>query len=401
VIGIPGECAMRDTFTQLIHDIAILNTLGIRLVICHGARPQIEQAILQQGGQNNYAKGIRVTDANSLNTVKQIISVMHLDIQAMLSMAGNDIRISSGNFVTAQPIGVLDGVDYQYTGRVRNIDATSIVWQLERGAIVLISPLGHSPSGETFSLAADELTAKLARALHADKAVFLLSDSDVSTFSQHARALTLLESKNHLKNKLPDSVRRCLQIALDCCSQGVNRVHFLDYALDGAILLELFTRDGCGLMISADNYDDMRAASIDDIGGILELIEPLEDSGVLVRRSRQKLEMEISQFFIMERDKMIIGCAALYTYDKEGLAELACLAIHPNYQGEGRGQAILDAMEKIAVKMGIKQLFVLTTQTTHWFLERNFKQCDMDVLPIKHQALYNYKRNSKVLLKKI
>ena len=190
-----------------------------------------------------------------------------------------------------------------------------------------------------------------------------------------------------------------LKHALDACANGVQRVHLLDREEDGAILNELFTRDGSGLMISTSAYDVTRRADSDDIGAILDLIEHHEQQGYLVKRSREKLELEADHFTILIRDGVIIGCVGLYPYPDDGMGEVACLVVHPDYQDAGHGNQLLDEVEKEAQRQDLDSLFVLTTQAQHWFLERGFSAASLDSLPMEKQTLYNYQRNSKILVK--
>lgn len=411
VIMFSGEALKGDLLSGLIHDFALLNSLGIRLVLVHGARPQIEQRLKKQGHTSSYHKDLRVTDDSALVCVKDALGSIRLEIEALLSMglanspmAGARIQVASGNFVTARPCGIRDGIDLQHTGEVRRIDARAINRQLDDGAIVLLSPCGYSPTGEIFNLSAEDVAAASAMALQADKLIFLmdhkpLQDSDKKLI----RELSLAQARAELssKRKLPDDIRRIIESGLQVCSNGVRRVHLLDWHDDGALLQELFTRDGVGTLLSADLFEGVRPAAIDDVAGIIELIKPLEDNGSLVRRSRESLEMEIGNFVVIERDGMIIACAALYQYPENNSAELACLAVHERYQKSGRGDALLQHMEKLAVQQSIVRLFVLSTRTMHWFQERGFVEADINSLPVRRKELYNYQRLSKVFIRNL
>jgi amino-acid N-acetyltransferase len=395
----------------LIHDFALLNSLGIRLVLVHGARPQIEHQLRQRSVEPRYVGGLRVTDADALTCVKEAVGSVKLEIEALLSMgvanspmAGLRIRVTSGNFVLARPIGIRDGVDFGHTGEVRRVDVDAIQHHLQDGSIVLISPLGYSPTGEVFNLGIMDVATSVTLALKADKLIYLVEAHGLRDKRQRAlRELTvseaerLLNTKTHIAN---DDVA-LLRSAVRVCQNGTPRVHVIDRRIDGALMLELFTRDGIGTLINADLFEGMRSASIDDVGGILELIAPLEEAGILVRRSREVLETEIDRFYVLERDGMIIGCAALYPYRDEKIAELACLAIHPDYRGKNRGDALFEYVARQAKKQGIKKLFVLTTQTAHWFQERGFARTDLTSLPVKKQGFYNYQRRSAVYVKTI
>lgn len=406
VLMFGGE-AVEEGFANLIHDVALLHSLGIRLVLVHGARPQIEQRLKKAGAELRYVNGLRITDDEALACVKDAAGSLRVEIEARLSMglvntpmSGARLRVSSGNFVVARPVGVREGVDYCHTGEVRRIDADGIRQHLQDQRIVLLSPLGYSPTGEVFNVSAEEIAAATAVALHADKLV-LLTDEPLPRDGRRRqiRQLSLLEAEQLVQTKTRSAGQnRQLELAIECCRRGVKRTHLVDRRVDGGLLLELFTRDGVGTLVSAETYEGLQPASIDDVGGILELIEPLEADGTLVKRSREMLEMEINYFLVVKRDGMIIACAALYPYAGR-VAELACVAVHPDYRDTGRGASLLQAVERRARQSNIRRLFVLTTQTAQWFQEHGFQPGDLADLPVKKRSLYNYQRNSKVFVK--
>jgi len=411
VLVFGGEAVADPEFCNLVHDIALLHSLGIRLVLVHGARPQIESRLKARKVKLVYANGLRITDEAALACVKEAAGCVRVEIEALLSMGlantpmcGARIGVTSGNFVIARPLGVRDGVDYQHTGEVRRIDAEAIRQHLADRRVVLLSPLGYSPTGEVFNLSAGEIATAAAAGLQADKLVIMAEGGTLRDARRRLiKQLTLDEGTKLLQSKrrLPPDTRQHLEHAIQACRHGVRRVHILDRNINGALLLELFTRDGLGTLVTADIYEGLRAANIDDAGGILELIKPLEDEGVLVRRSRELLEIEIAHFHVIERDGMIIACAALYPSDKNTLAELACLAVHPDYRNAGRADALLQKIEEHAARSGISKLVVLTTHTAHWFRERGFLPGDRSELPAKKKTLYNYQRNSKVFFKQL
>jgi amino-acid N-acetyltransferase len=408
VISFGGEAVVDPKFPSLIHDIALMHSLGIRQVLVHGARPQIEQRLQEDGADMHYINGLRITDDRALPHVQEAAGIVRIQIEALLSMglanspmASARLRVTSGNFVTARPLGVRDGIDFRHTGEVRRIDAEAISARLAQGEIVLVSPLGYSPTGEVFNLDAQDVAMAIAISLKARKLIFLTEDNLIKDGDgKLLRQLTQNEAQQYFdaepgrQHELPE-----LECALEACRHGVERTHLIDGRTDGALLLELFTRDGIGVMISAGAYDNLRKATIDDVGGILELIRPLEEQGILVRRSREKLEMEIGYFVVLVRDGAIIGCAGLYPYPNERMGELACFAIQSNYRRFGRGDMLLKQVEHNAKQAGLTSLFVLTTQTAHWFLERGFSQVSLNELPLIKQDLYNFQRNSKVFLK--
>ncbi len=428
VIAFGGEMAADARFPHFIHDVALLNTLGVRLALVHGARPQIERVLRERGVKTRYHNGLRVTGAAALACVKQAAGALRVEIEALLSMgvanspmAGARIRVASGNFITARPLGVRGGVDFEHTGEVRRVDAQALQKALDDNAVVLISPLGYSPTGEVFNLSAEDVATAVAVELRADKLLCLTEGPGlVDEKKSLIRQLTLSEAQKLLsgdtqgrasvaggrmpgatKRALDADVRRHLACAVQACRNGVRRAHLISRRADGALLLELFTRDGIGTLIAGDVYEGTRTATIEDVGGILELVAPLEQEGVLVRRSRERLETEIGHFTVMERDGAVIACAALYPYAKEHVGELACLAVHPDYRDAGRGEALLEQVERKARQQKIKRLFVLTTHAPHWFAERGFQPGSLQDLPVARRQLYNYQRNSKVLVKKV
>lgn len=409
VIAFGGEAVQDRGFARLIHDIAMLQTLGVRLVLVHGARPQIEQRLRDRGREFRYAAGLRVTDAEALSAVKEAAGCLRVEIEAQLSMglantpmSGARIRVASGNHVIARPLGVRDGVDYQHTGEVRRIDAEGIRRRLEHGELVLLSPLGYSPTGEVFNLSAEDVATATAIALQADKLIFLTESPGLRDGRRRpVGQLTAQQAQEWLsgRRKLPPETAQHLRSAVHACRHAIERVHLLERAVDGALLLELYTRDGVGTLITGETYERLRRATIDDVGGILELIQPLEADGVLVRRSREQLELEIDRFSVIERDGVVLGCAAFYPFAEESVGELACLAVHPQYRTAGRGDRLLEFVENEAAALGIARLFVLTTRTAHWFRERGFEPGDIRALPLRRRELYNYQRNSKVFIK--
>jgi amino-acid N-acetyltransferase len=409
VIAFGGEVVADESFLGIVHDLNLLHSLGIKLVVAHGCRPQVEAILKQQDIPSRYAHGVRVTDTDSMDCVLEAAGQVRARIEALLSlglanspMAGARNRVSSGNYLTAKPMGVVDGVDMQLTGEVRRIDTEAIQQRLDDGDIVLISPIGYSPTGEIFNLTVEEVATQVAVRMSAVKLIFLMDTdgvrngrrqllSDLST--RDAEALLARPAK------LAPDVRIYLPAAIRACDNGVKRTHLLSRHHDGALLLELFTRDGVGTMLASTALAHIRNATIDDVGGILGIIEPLEEQGVLVRRSRERLEAEIERFIVAEYDNHIIGCAALYAFTDERVGELAALAVHPDFRREGYGETLMNEIEQRARKLRLTQLYVLTTKTAHWFLERGFRTATIAVLPQQKQALYNYQRKSQVYAK--
>ncbi len=409
VIAFGGEVVADDSFLGVVHDLNLLVSLGIRLVVVHGCRPQVETILAQQGYESRYHNGLRITDADAMDCVLEAAGQARARIEALLSlglanspMAGARNRVSSGNYITAKPMGVVDGTDMQHTGEVRRVDSEAIQQRTDDGDIVLISPIGYSPTGEIFNLTVEEVATQVAVRLNATKLIFLMDTEGVR--NGRRQLLTDLSTRDaeallaHPERLAPD-VRVYLPAAVRACDNGVKRAHLISRLHDGALLIELFTRDGVGTMVAASALANLRSATIDDAGGILSIIGPLEEQGVLVRRSRERLEAEIERFVVAEYDGHIIGCAALYAFPEDRLGELAALAVHPDFRREGYGEALMTEIEARARKLKLTQLFVLTTKTAHWFLERGFRAAAVGDLPQQKQALYNYQRKSQVYRK--
>lgn len=416
VLMLSGEAIADANFGNMVHDIALLNSLGVRLVLVHGARPQAEQRLQARGLKTRLHHDLRVTTPEILECVIDAVGSLRTEIEARLSMGlantpmhGARIRVCSGNFVTARPVGVLDGVDMGHTGELRRVDHEGIRRLLDMNQIVLLSNLGYSPTGEVFNLSVEEVATRTAIALKADKLILFASRPGIQDSQGKLRSELLASTAARLvqqylaRREAPEQpyteTASLLDAAARACQQGVPRCHLISYQEDGALLTELFTRDGRGTMVVRQSYEQIRPARIDDVGGILELIAPLEEKGILVRRSRERLEAEIERFTVVERDGAIIGCAALYPFRTEGMGELACVAIDQNYRGGQRGDRLLAAIEHQARAMGLTRLFVLTTRTAHWFLERGFASASLEELPGERKALYNFQRNSKVFFK--
>ncbi|ELJ5475110.1 amino-acid N-acetyltransferase [Salmonella enterica] len=411
VIMLGGEAIEHDNFSSIVNDIGLLHSLGIRLVVVYGARPQIDANLAAHHHEPIYHKNTRVTDAKTLELVKQAAGLLQLDITARLSMSLNNtplqgahINVVSGNFTIAQPLGVDDGVDYCHSGRIRRIDEDAINRQLDNGAIVLIGPVAVSVTGESFNLTSEEIATQLAVKLKAERMIGFCSSQGVTNskgdviselFPNEAQArVEELEAQGDYNS----GTVRFLRGAVKACRSGVRRCHLISYQEDGTLLQELFSREGIGTQIVMESAEQIRRATINDIGGILELIRPLEQQGILVRRSREQLEMEIDKFTIIQRDNMTIACAALYPFVEEKIGEMACVAVHPDYRSSSRGEILLERIAAQARQMGLSKLFVLTTRSIHWFQERGFTPVDIELLPESKKKMYNYQRRSKVLI---
>ncbi len=413
VVLLSGEALEDSNLSNVVYDLTLLHSLGVKLVLVHGARPQISKALEASGTTSSYHRNIRITEQASIETVTRVVGGESMRLEALFSMGisnspmqGSDVRLCRGNFVTAKPVGIHDGIDYQYTGKVRKIRSAAILQQLEHNNIVLLSNLGYSLTGEVFNLSAEEVATEAAVALRAEKLILMIPQAGVlDDKGDLVPSLSEVDAKFYAdKLAKQDEDSQCISRALDACLRAyankVHRSHLISFKENGALIRELFTRQGNGTLISSDSFDQLRPATIEDVAGILKLIKPLEENGSLVERSRELLETEIDNFKIIELEDSVIACAALYPIGTD-FAEIACIAIDSGFQKNGYGDRLLNSLEKQAAAGGIKTIFVLTTVASHWFLGKGFVEAALSDLPEKRQELYNYQRKSKVLLKKL
>ncbi len=410
VIAVSGEAIAAGHMPRICEDLALLRALGMRIVVVHGSRPQIQEQLRLRQVAPRFHNGLRITDIAALECAKEASGEIRLDIEAAFSqglantpMANADIKILSGNFITAKPLGVVDGVDMQQTGVVRKVSSEIIQLALNSRAVVLLSPLGFSPTGEAFNLDMEDVASSVATAVHAEKLVFITETPAIlNADGELIRELSEVAAEELLNsNTLPQDTAFYLKHAIKSIKSGVARAHLVPFTIDGGALLEIFTHDGVGTMIADDDLEELREASIDDVGGIVKLIEPLEAEGTLIKRDRGRIERETDYFSVIEHDGRLFGCAALYPFPQEKMGELACLTVSPEAQGMGDGEKLLKRIEQRARAVGIDKLFVLTTRTAHWFLKRGFVVATLDDLPKDKQRMYNWSRMSQVFIKKL
>ncbi len=417
VVAVAGEMIAAGKLNPFVQDLAILHAMGINIVLVHGFRPQVSEQLHAKGHPERFSNGLRITDATALDAAQEAAGQLRFEIEAAFSqglpntpMANATARVISGNFLTAQPVGVVDGVDFMHSGVVRKVDAPAIRRAIDTGTIVLLSPFGFSPTGEAFNLTMENVATATAIALQADKLIFMTEvpgirevfddpDSAIDTeltLADARRILSKLPTPTH-----PTDTAFYLQHCVKACEAGVERSHILPYSVDGALLMEVYTHDGIGTMVVDEKLESLREALADDVGGILKLIEPFERDGTLVRRERHEIERDLANYTVIEHDGVIFGCAALYPYPESQTAEMAALTVSPEVQGQGDGDRLLKRIEQRARSMGLSSLFVLTTRTMHWFIKRGFRQVDPDWLPEARKRKYNWDRRSVVLVKKL
>ncbi|MEH3085983.1 MAG: amino-acid N-acetyltransferase [Xylophilus ampelinus] len=420
VVAIAGEAIAAGKLQAIAQDLALIQSMGVKVVLVHGFRPQVNEQLAAKGHAARYSHGIRITDGVALDCAQEAAGQLRYEIEAAFSqglpntpMAGATVRIVSGNFITARPVGIVDGIDFLHSGLVRKIDTAGILRSLDFGAMVLLSPFGFSPTGEAFNLTMEEVATSVAIELQADKLIFLTEvpgirkdpDAPESEDNPVNTEITLAGAERMLAGlppaQQPTDTAFYLQHCVKACKAGVERSHILPFAVDGALLLEIYVHDGIGTMVIDEKLESLREATQDDVSAILQLIEPFEKDGTLVKRDRTEIERDADHYTVVEHDGVIFACAALYPYPEERTAEMAALTVSPQSQGQGDGEKILRRIEQRARAMGLASIFVLTTRTMHWFIKRGFQPVDPDWLPEARKRKYNFSRKSQVLVKKL
>jgi amino-acid N-acetyltransferase len=420
VVGIAGEAIAAGKLPNLAQDLALIQSMGVKVVLVHGFRPQVNEQLKAKGHTPQYSHGMRITDEVALDCAQEAAGQLRYEIEAAFSqglpntpMAGATVRVISGNFITARPVGIVDGVDFQHSGLVRKVDIAGIVQTLQSGSMVLLSPFGFSPTGEAFNLTMEEVATSVAIALQADKLLFVsevpgirIRPSDPESDDNPIDTELPLDAAEKLLASLPmanepSDIAFYLQHCVKACKSGVERSHILPFAVDGALLLEVYMHDGIGTMVVDEKLESLREATHEDVGGILQLIEPFENDGTLVKRDRTEIERDVEQYTVIEHDGVIFACAALHAYPEKKTGEMAALTVSPQSQGQGDGEKVLKRIEQRARSKGLESIFVLTTRTMHWFIKRGFVPADLDWLPEERKRAYNWNRASKVLVKKL
>ena len=430
----------KPIFDAIMDDISILHLLGVQLVLIAGVRNQMDERLIASGHNPIYHQGMRITSDEGLRVLKEISGFVRYEIESSLARGfrgrpgQSGINVVSGNFFySAKPLGVRNGVDYKFTGEVRRVEVENLKQRLQGGDLVMLTSLGYSPSGEVFNVPSESLAADVAAKLQASKVIYLTegeslidnrSGKNIQSF-RLTQAMAFLEqsgiqknsynfldseANNEMKNEetaiiqgtssngntssgFLQQLARCVHALLG----GVKRAHLIS-PVSGGLLKELFTRDGAGILVSRDVYEGIRQAQAKDVRAVQEIITPLEEEGILVPRSRDQLEKDMQDCFLVTREDTVLACGMLKRYS-ETHAEVCCLAVHPRYRKEGRGETLLAYLERRALLMGITDLFVLSTRTMQWFEERGFVLSDPELLPSTRN--YNKSRGSKVYTKKL
>ncbi len=390
VIYLSPDILHHASLEALVHDITLLKSIGAQLILTFEpeALPPQRSLSQEEWQQQIHTVSFEEKKITALFSRGLVNSPMH----------GAEIATMVSNVVLARPKGIVEGVDFEHLGDVRRIRVDAIKQALSQHFLLIVPPLGFSPSGEMFRLRGLDVARHIAGALRADKLIAISSELLRNEKNENLREWL---PDNDLSESLNESQTQLRQLARDALAQGVSKIHFIDGLKNGALLEELFTLNGCGTLVASKSNERLRAATLHDLGGILKLLKPYEDDGTLVKRNRESIENELNEFVIVELDGSVIGCAALHVFESEKIAEIYAVAIDPKQAGQGRGRRLLERLENTARERNLEEVFILTTQAAHWFLEQGYERGDLQDLPIKRQALYNIQRKSVIYIKKL
>jgi amino-acid N-acetyltransferase len=390
VVGLRQGATADMNFINVVHDLALMHSLGVRLVVVHEQRSFDSEALTLADADK------AVAEALEERTYIERMFSMGLPNSPLHNAR---LRVISGNFITARPVGVINGVDRVGRGLVRHVDVAGITHALDGSAICLISTLGHSPAGEVFNLSALDVMGAVSRSLGADKLIVMSDFDGINSVDGTMQRQMTVDAARQILEASDQDQKEALMLACDACDSGVPRSHLISYALDGGLLKELYTHDGIGTLISPDEYEQIKTAQGHDLSGILELIRPLQQAGVLAERSNEEVERTLDKFTVITKDSRVIACAALLDNASDKIAEIASVATHPDYRDSGHGERLVAALIDAARQSELERVYVRTTQTGHWFQELGFTMSLLDELPEAEKQKANVDRNSNILVR--
>jgi amino-acid N-acetyltransferase len=408
VMKLDGTVIDHPQFPLLIRDIALLQQVGIRVVLIPGARERIDEIIERYGFTTEYHRGIRITTDKTIPFAR--MAAFDVSNRLMTGLAGQDVNAVVGNWVRAKSLGVVDGVDYQFSGTMERILVEPVREVISMGMIPIFPCIGWNSAGKPYNLSSDELALQIATALRAEKLFFITTDGQMTTerFScskecgisrdgtiSRIDASTAGEFLEMNKDREDELFR--IRLAQRACGQGIHRVHILDGRIEGVLLQEIFSNQGVGTMVHTNLYESIRDMKTSDVSDVLRIMDPYISDGILVPRDKQSLQQEYNDFVVFDVDGIVHGCAALHPFG-EDQAEIAAVAVDPRYQGSGIGGRLVSFLIERARSRGIKQLFVLTTRTADWFERKGFRRAGLDDIPERKRLQYNSNRNSSVLV---
>jgi len=404
ILAVDGAIVTDDNFATLLLDAAVLRSLSIRVVLVHGASAQIKALAGEQNVQPSNLDGSGITDAPTLQLA--LTAANRLTHEILEGLSANDLRAASTNVIIAHPMGIIQGVDHLFTGKVERVDTELLQTLLNQDVVPVIPPLGFDGDGKTYRVNSDGVAVAVAEALKAVKLIFITTQDGLRYKNQFIRQMLVSELQNLLQQNsagfAPEILSKA-QHAVAACKAGVPRVHIINGKVDEGLLAEVFSNDGIGTLIYANEYQQIRPAKKKDIRAIQLLTQKAVETDELVKRSRAAIEKNLGDYFIFEIDKNPVACVALHVYPEQKKGELACLYVNSSHENQGIGRKLIQFVENKARETGLNELITLSTQAFTYFQSKGgFAEGTPDDLPPARREKYEQSgRNSKVLVKKL
>jgi amino-acid N-acetyltransferase len=404
ILSLDGAIITSENFSNILLDVAVLRSLNIRVVLVHGASAQIKALAQEQKLKPSDLDGAGITDAETLQLA--LTAANRLSHEILEGLSANDLRAACTNAIIAHPMGIIQGVDHLFTGKVERVDVELLQTLLNQGIVPVVPPLGFDGDGKTYRVNSDSVAVAVADALKATKLIFIASQEGILCDGQLIRQMLVVDLDNLLANRRDQIAPEVLSKAIHAsaaCRAGVQRVHIINGKVDEGLLTEVFSNEGIGTLIYANEYQQIRRALKKDIRHILMLTKDSVASDELIKRSRPAIEKSLNDYFLFEIDKNPVACVALHLYPEHGKGELACLYVNPSHENQGIGRKLIQFVENKARELGLNELITLSTQAFTYFQSKGgFAEGSPEDLPPARREKYEQSgRNSKVLIKKL
>lgn len=402
VVAVDGEIVAVPNFANILLDLAVLRSLSIKVILVHGASAQISQLAEERGLAISNSDGTGITDDVTFKV--SIEAATNVTTEIMQGLTAVDLRAAFSNAIIAHPAGILGGIDFLHTGRVERVDTKSLHLFLNEGIIPLIPPMGFDGEGRTFRVNSDSIALEVAEAMQAMKILFLSAHDDLSASGELIKQLSIAEAEELVKKKkptIPAGQLSKVDHAAKACRQGIPRVHLLDGRVDEALLSEVFSQEGIGTMIYSNEYQQIRRVFKKDVRAVMALIRQSVKSEELVRRTRADIIQHIEDYWVMEIDRNLVACVALHLFPESRMAEIACLYVNKNSEGQGYGRKLMAFAEQLAAEKGADHVFALSTQAFTYFQQKGgYTETSPEELPAERRKKWeNSGRNSKIMIK--
>jgi amino-acid N-acetyltransferase len=402
VVSVDGAAVADENFVNILMDVAVLWSLSIRTVLVHGASVQIRALASQRGIEPSDLEGSGVTDAATLKLA--LTAANRLTHEILEGLCTADLRAAATNAVIAHPLGILKGVDHLFTGKVERVDVGLLQTLLQNGIVPVVPPLGLDGEGHTYRLNSDAVALEVARSLGAVKLVYITTSEGLVVGGSLARQIPVAPLREALeKGAVEPAHASKARHAVAACESGIPRVHVIDGRVDEGLLSEVFSNEGIGTLVYANDYQQIRRARRSDVRAVEQLIRGAVERDELAPRTRASIEKELDDYYIYEVDQNPIACVALHVHPEEGAGELACLYVRPSHENQGVGRRMVQFVEARARELGLSRLLALSTQAFSYFQQKGgFAEGTPDDLPAARRARYEASgRRSKVLVKRL